>query len=312
MKVDRPRARLSDAPTRLNKRSTMPILARARRDEAAGLGQHRDQRRLAKEGRLAAHVGAGDQPQPVVGTERAIIGDEALAAVAERGFDDRMPPALDLEAGLVGELRRAPSAFGGAVSVAGGDVDAGNGVGGGGDLRRGGYGEGRQLLGVRGFGGERVGAGLDHPARFLVQLGRIEADHAGQRLAMGEAAVRRHQPVGVPGRDLDMIAEHRIVADLERSDSGRVAIFGLERGNRAAAVGGGVAQSIERGVIAFRDVAALRSVDRRRFDQGRAQAVDQRRMAAKARQQLVQQWRPVWFGFELGLQRRSGREAIAE
>ncbi len=37
-----------------------------------------------------------------------------------------------------------------------------------------------QLLGVRGFGGERVRAGLDHAARFLVKLGRVEADDAGQ------------------------------------------------------------------------------------------------------------------------------------
>ena len=100
-----------------------------------------------------------------------------------------------------------------------------------------------QLLGMRGFGGERVRAGLDDAARFLVQFGRIEADHAGERLAMGEAAVGRHQPVGVPGRHFDVIAEHRIVPDLERADAGRVAIARLERGDGAAAVRGGVAQA---------------------------------------------------------------------
>ena len=70
---------------------------------------------------------------------------------------------------------------------------------------------------MRGLGGERVGAGLDHLLRLLVQLGRVEADHAGEGLAVGEAAVRRHQPVGVPRRHLDMIAEHGVVADLERA-----------------------------------------------------------------------------------------------
>ena len=64
MKVERPRARLSEAPTRLNRRSTRPKRGAGGGDEAAGLGEQHDQRVLAQEGRLAAHVGAGDQPQP--------------------------------------------------------------------------------------------------------------------------------------------------------------------------------------------------------------------------------------------------------
>jgi hypothetical protein len=44
---------------------------------------------------------------------------------------------------------------------------------------------------------------------------------------MGEAAVGRHQLVGVPRRNLDMIAEHRIVPDLERRDAGRISISRL-------------------------------------------------------------------------------------
>ncbi len=230
----------------------------------------------------------------------------------KRGLDHRVAAALDLEAWLVGQLRRAPAALGGAMGVAGGDVDAGDGVGGGGDLRCGGDREDGQLLGVRGFGGERMAAGFDHPARLLVQLGRVEADHAGERLAMGEAAVGAHQPVGVPRRDLDMIAEHRIVADLERADAGRIAVARLERCDRAAAVGGGVAERVERGVIAFGDIAALRRIDRRRFDQRRAQAIGERGMAAELRQQLGEQRRAVALRFELGLQRGRGGEAVAQ
>ena len=79
------------------------------RDEAAGLGEHRDQRGLAEEGRLAAHVGAGDQPQPVVRAQREVVGDEALAAVAQRGFDHRVPAPLDFEARLVGRAAAASS-----------------------------------------------------------------------------------------------------------------------------------------------------------------------------------------------------------
>ena len=104
--------------------------------------------------------------------------------------------------------------------------------------RRGGHRERGQFLEMRGLGGERMGAGLDHPARLRVEVGRVEADDAGQRLAVGEAAVRRHQPVGVPRRDLDMIAEHGIVADLERRDAGRLAVARLQRRDGAAAVRG--------------------------------------------------------------------------
>ena len=38
-----------------------------RRHETSRLGEHGDQRGLPKKGRFAAHVGPGDQPQPVVG-----------------------------------------------------------------------------------------------------------------------------------------------------------------------------------------------------------------------------------------------------
>ena len=150
-----------------------------------------------------------------------------------------------------------------------------------------------QLLGMRGFGGERMRPGLDDAARFLVQLGRVEADHSGQRLAMGEAAVRRHQPVGVPGGDFDVIAEHGVVADLERRNAGRIAIAAFERGDRAAAVGCGRAQRVERGVVAFGDVAALAGVDRRGFDQRRFELCDQRLVAAEPWQQALEQRRTV-------------------
>ena len=77
MKVERPRARSSAAPTRLNRRSTMPIVGLLGRHEGAGLRHHRDQRVLAQEGRLAGHVGAGQQPQAPLGAELAIVGHEA-------------------------------------------------------------------------------------------------------------------------------------------------------------------------------------------------------------------------------------------
>ena len=219
MKVERPRARLSDAPTRLNSRSTRPSVARRRGHEAARLREHRDQRVLAQEGRLAAHVGAGDQPQPRVLGQPAIVGDEALARRRDRRFDHRMAAALDLETGMRRRCRagtsrprprarRAPAATSSRASASAvaaiGSRAAERGV--------------DQLLEMRLPRRRARGA----PAcatfdRLLVQRGRVEADDAGERLAVGEAAV------GAPSADrrrlrrhLDMIAEHAVVADLER------------------------------------------------------------------------------------------------
>ena len=70
------------------------------------------------------------------GPRLQIVGDEALAALRQRLLDHRMAAALDLQAGLIGQRRRAPLPLGGARGIAGGDVDPGQRVGGGGDRLR--------------------------------------------------------------------------------------------------------------------------------------------------------------------------------
>ncbi len=63
MKVERPPARSSAAPMRV-KIAVDRAEARAPRGHiAADIGQQRDQRGLAHEGRFAAHIRAGDQQQ---------------------------------------------------------------------------------------------------------------------------------------------------------------------------------------------------------------------------------------------------------
>ena len=81
MKVERPRARSSAAPTRLNSRSMTPMRASRRRHEASDLRHDGDQRVLAQERRLAGHVGAGDEPHArrsrlPRARQVAVIGDE--------------------------------------------------------------------------------------------------------------------------------------------------------------------------------------------------------------------------------------------
>ena len=98
---------------------------------------------------------------------------------------------------------------------------------------------------------------------------------------MGEPTVGSHQAVGMPCGDLDMIAENGIMPDLQGSDAGCIPVTRFERGNGAATVGRCRAKCIERRVIALGDIAAFRSIDWRRFDEGDPELVDHRGMTAK-------------------------------
>ena len=100
MKVERPRARLSDAPTRLNKRSTMPTLARLAGTKLPAWA------RTAISAAWRRKVDLPPMLGPVISHSRSLGPSERSLATKrspmsrERGFDHRMPPALDLEAGL--------------------------------------------------------------------------------------------------------------------------------------------------------------------------------------------------------------------
>src|SRR3546814_11779582 len=83
----------------------------------------------------------------------------------------------------------------------------------------------------------------------------------------------------MPGRHLDMIAEHAIVANLERGDSGLLTVAGLQPGNRPPPLAAGGAQAVERGVITLGDIAALGGIARRPRDQRAREDIDQRAMA---------------------------------
>src|SRR3546814_15311302 len=70
-------------------------------------------------------------------------------------------------------------------------------------------------------------------------------------------------------------------SDVCSSDLGSLAILRFEGGDRLAPVAGRLAQRVERGVIAFGDIAALRRVDRRRLDQRAGEFVNERAMAVE-------------------------------
>ena len=222
MKVERPRARLSDAPTRLNRRSTRPSVALVGGDVAAGLGEHRDQRVLAQEGRLAAHVRAGDQPQPRSSRDRPqSLATKRSPVCATRRLDHRMAPALDLEAGVIDERRPRPAALGGALGERR-------------RRRRAGRAHRRSRRSPRGAASAAAvsssrcaasAASAWAPACVTCiatscSSGALKRTTPASVWRWVKPLSARHQRVGGPRRHLDMIAEHAVVADLERGDAG--------------------------------------------------------------------------------------------
>ncbi len=226
--------------------------------------QHRDQRVLAEKGRLTAHVRARHQPEPRAFRQRTVIGDEPLARACHRRLDHRMTAARHVETAVVDQFGPHPAALDRALGQPARDIQPGQRVRRRGDPFARGERGGGQFLQMRGLGGQRMGARLRDLAGDLVQLGRVEADHARQRLAMGKARIRLHQRVGRACGHLDMIAEHAIVTDLQRGDAGLLAELGLQRGDGAPPPCARIAQIVERHVIARRDIAALARLDRRR------------------------------------------------
>ena len=184
-----------------------------------------------------------------------------------------MAAGFDVEAGLVGEVRRAPAALGRARPR--GDAAT--------SIRA-------MASAVAVIRGAEATASAVSSSACAASAASACAPASTTRLASScsSGELKRTTPASVwrwvkplsgaislsacRADDFDMIAEHGIVADLERRDAGRVAVAAFERGDGAAAVGRGGAQGVERGVIAFGDVAALARVDRRRFDQRLAAA----------------------------------------
>ena len=174
-----------------------------------------------------------------------------------------MTAARDIETGMIDQFRPHPATLDRAFGQTASDIQPGQRVRRRGNALARGERGGSQFLQMRGLGGQCMSARLRDLARDFVQFGRVETDHARQRLAMGEARIRLHQRISRARGHLDMIAEHAIVTDLQRGDAGLLAELGLQCGDGAAATGSGIAQIVERHVIARRDIAALARLDRR-------------------------------------------------
>ena len=105
-------------------------MRRCRRHEAAHLRQHGDQRVLPQKRALAGHVGAGQEPEPAVLGEVAVVGAKGpRLARLQRRLDHRMPPALDLEGEAAIDQGPAPAPLGRELGQARRDIQLGQRLG---------------------------------------------------------------------------------------------------------------------------------------------------------------------------------------
>ncbi len=198
--------------------------------------------------------------------EIAIVGDERAAVVRERRFDHRMTAALDDEVETGIDLRPHIIALDRECGQRGGDIDHGKRFGCRLDLcARGRDGCGEALEDFE-FQPERAVGRIGDLGLKLAELRRGEAHLAGERLAMDEAGVERRseQLLAVLRRDVDEIAEHVVVPDLQRADAGRLGVAHLQRGDDAARFVAQRARLVERALAARAHEAAV-ALERRQF-----------------------------------------------
>ena len=101
--------------------------------------------------------------------------------------------------------------------------------------------------------------------------------------------------------------------DLERLDAGLVAVPRLERGDRAAGIARGAPEFVERVVVEFGDVAALRALGGRRGHQRDRVEIDQRAVPGQARQQAGKQCgQAIAALFEKGVEASRFRQSVAQ
>ena len=209
------------------------------RDVAADVRQQHDQRGLAHIGRLAAHVGAGDQQQAAVLVEVRVVGHEGLVGEA---LDDRMTAAGDGDARGVLQHRRDPAMIQRTAGQRAQYIDLGQ--------------RGRDRLQacqmacerVHEFAIERLFARQGaFPGRqnLILEALELRGDVALDGLERLSALVVGRRLVGMRSAHLDVVAVHPVVADLERVDAGPLALARFQFGKKAVGVGRQFPQLVE-------------------------------------------------------------------
>ena len=194
-----------------------------------------------------------------------IVGDEAAGLLVGEPLDHRMAARHDAHLAVVGKRRPLVAILGGHLRQRGGDIQLGDGGGGGANalrLRGGALADiGEQFLLQR----QNLLFGIQHLALVVLQLGRGEALGVGQRLL---AFVIGGRQVQIGAGDFDVVAEDVVEAHLERLDAGALALARFDLRDVLLAVLAQVAQLVELGVEAGANGAAVGQVQRRLVGDG--------------------------------------------
>ena len=225
-----------------------PHPRRRRRHIAPHLRHQHQQTYLSQYGTFPGHVRTGQDDHPRIGRERHVVRDELVAR--HHPLHHRMPPAHDLERRPV--VHHRPH-----IALARRDL-----------------GERRQHVELRtplrhplqpcdlrahtrAQRVEQLALECLHPfgrvQHLLLELLQCRRDvtlRPGERLP--PLIVARHE-ILVRVRDLDVVTEHPVVADLERVDPGPRTLLRLERRDRILSAGRDRAQLVERCVHAGSD-----------------------------------------------------------
>ena len=186
-----------------------------------------------------------------VAVERRVVRHERAVAAA---LDDRVTPVDDRDLVAVVHVRldvvRKRSGFG----EAGKDVERSQRARRFLNARRFGGDPGAQLLEQLDLALEDPLVGAEHFLLVFLQRRRDEPLSTGDRLLA--VVVGRHR-MQVRLRNLDVVAEHAVVADLQRVDAGASALAFFELGDHLLARSADAPQFVDFGVEAVADVAAI-------------------------------------------------------
>src|SRR6266571_3128250 len=220
-------------------------------NEGAHLSHEDDERGLAEIGGFAAHVGAGNQKKLLPARlEAKIVGNEALAFLTQKLFDDGVASAYDEE--FAGGVEFGPriAAIGGQLCKSTQDVEL--------RYRRGSAAKPRSLRGD-------PGTDVDEELALDFQ----DALVGGEDFAF----VLRGSEMQIRFRDFDVVAKNLIETNLERSDVGALALPVFHGGNDMLAVLAEIAKFVKLGVIAAANYPRIGGQGRRLIGNGAFEAL---------------------------------------
>ncbi len=248
---------------RVKMRSIGPIACRLGGHETADMREQHDQRGLAHIGRFAAHVRAGDDQHAPGIVEGQVVRFEWIAAHL---LDDRMAAAHDADAAALDQLRRLPVQRVGALGQIGEHIEFGyRGSGLACSAVRRSIEEVEQRFVQRAFAHQRALACRQHLVLERLQFLGDVSFGTFQRLP---PCIVRRRLVGLALADLDVVAVHAVVADLQRRDAGGGLFARFEIDQELIGVGRQRAQFIQLGIEAGADHAAVAQQCGRLFEHG--------------------------------------------